>query len=236
MPDRDPQHFAILAATCKQGRGRFHSHIDRLADIFQPDIAHQRARQQPRFAEDLKPVADAQHNPATRGEFLHRLHDRRKARNGSRAQVVAVCKATWHQDCVAVLQIVRLVPQECYRLLGDLLNRPVGIMVAVRSRKNQHAKLHRELSLGGMNLSLTRLKHRTARVPARHPGDSIERTSKTSVSSTRRRRRRRWGAFHWSSFPSLKSLVEENFVSRHARVAPDRLQLPPLLYAEHLAE
>src|SRR5947209_6563021 len=44
-------------------------------------VSDQRPRKQPRFAKDLKAVADAQHRSAIAGELLHRLHHRTKPRN-----------------------------------------------------------------------------------------------------------------------------------------------------------
>ena len=45
-------------------------------------------------------------------------------------------------DGVAILQIMRVVPQERDRLPGDILDRPVRIMVTVGAWENDDAKFH----------------------------------------------------------------------------------------------
>src|SRR5215469_576475 len=50
MANWDGEDFTLSAGAGEQRFGRFHTYADRLADVFQADIAHQRARQQPRFA------------------------------------------------------------------------------------------------------------------------------------------------------------------------------------------
>ncbi len=69
-----------------------------MADEFQVGVAHQDARQQPGFAQDLEAVADAQHQSAARRMGPHRIHDRRPARDGAAAQIIAIGKAAGQHD------------------------------------------------------------------------------------------------------------------------------------------
>src|SRR5581483_7643667 len=118
-------------------------HMNGLADIFQADVSHQRAGQQAGFAQDLKAIADAEYESASIGEFLDRLHNRGELSDRTGAQVIAVGETAGHQNGVAVLQIVRLVPEKGYRLLGNLLDGPVRIVIVVRSGKDDDAEFHR---------------------------------------------------------------------------------------------
>jgi hypothetical protein len=48
-----------------------------------------------------------------------------------------------HNDHIAILQIVRVMPEKCRLLLGHVLGGPKRIVVAIRSGKNYDAKFHR---------------------------------------------------------------------------------------------
>ena len=98
---------------------RFQENI--LAAELERTVPHQRAGQQPCLGQNLKPVADAQHRPALRGEILHRLHDGAEARDGSGAQVVAVAEAARHDHGVGVAQRGVLVPGEARGMAEHVL-------------------------------------------------------------------------------------------------------------------
>ncbi len=98
--------------------------------------------QQTGLGQDLKPVADAQHQAATRGKLLHRTHHRRKARNGAGAEIVAVGKAAGNQYRIHPLQVFGIMPQKGDRLVGDLGDHVVRIVIAIRARKNEDAEFH----------------------------------------------------------------------------------------------
>src|SRR5208337_1041457 len=111
------------------------------------------------LAQNLEAVADAEHQTAAVGKLLHRLHDRRELGNCAGTQVVAIGKAAGHNDGVTILQIVRVMPEEGDRLLGHLLDGPVGIVIAVGSGKDDNAKFHLFfLFPGDYGWSLTRTK------------------------------------------------------------------------------
>src|SRR5208282_2346961 len=142
VADGDGQHFALAAGVGKRSLIVFDSHLHRLADIFQSDVAHQRSGKQSRLAQNLETVADTEDQPAAGGKLAHRFHDWRKLRNRPGAEIVAVSEATRHNDHIAVLQIVRIVPEERCRLIGHVLGGPESIVVAVRSGENYDAKFH----------------------------------------------------------------------------------------------
>ncbi len=112
---------------------------------------------QPRLAEDLKAVADSQHQASTIGKSTHRFHHRRELRNRPGSQVIAVGESAGNDDGIAIFQIMRFVPEKTCRLFGDVLDGPVGIVVAVRPGKDDDSKFHLRFLDEGFVASLTRV-------------------------------------------------------------------------------
>src|SRR6266568_5351355 len=129
-----------------------------LADVFQPHIAGESSRQQSRFAENLEAIADSQYQASAIGKLPHRLHHGRKFGNRPGAQIVAVRETSGHDDGVAILQIMGVVPKKRDRLLSHILDRPVGIMIAIGSGENDDAKFHDGFLTCGDKKSLARRK------------------------------------------------------------------------------
>ena len=76
-------------------------------------VAHQDARQQAAFAENLETVADAEHIAAARGMGAHRVHDLGAAGDGAAAQIVAIGKTAGQDDEIGSGgQIVIVVPDD----------------------------------------------------------------------------------------------------------------------------
>ena len=136
------QYLALRQLIGKRAVRRLHAQMHLFADVFQPRIAHQRPWQQASLSQDLKPVADAQHQSASGGKLLHRLHHRRKPSNRPGAQIVAIRKAARNQHRIHALQILRVVPEKRNRLLRNLRDHVVGVVVAIGPRKDQNAEFH----------------------------------------------------------------------------------------------
>ena len=68
--------------------------------------------QQAGLGQDLEAVADADHRAAGAGEGRHRLHHRREAGQGARAQVVAVGEAAREHDGVDRAELRVTVPEQ----------------------------------------------------------------------------------------------------------------------------
>src|SRR5260221_689465 len=79
-------------------------------------ISHQGSRQQAGLAQDLKAVANAEDKFTVSGKLLYRLHDRRKSRQCSGPQVIAVRKSARHDHGVKSAQVGFLVPDKINRL------------------------------------------------------------------------------------------------------------------------
>ena len=68
--------------------------------------------EQPRLAQDLEAVADAEHEAAVAGEALDLDHDRREPRQRAGAQVVAVGEPAGDDHRVDALEVVVAVPEQ----------------------------------------------------------------------------------------------------------------------------
>ena len=137
-------------------------------------VASQGAGQQPSFGQHLEAVADAQHQAAARGVLAHRAHDRAEARDGARAQVVAVGEAARQDHRIGAVQ-VRVSSCHTSSASGaGQLRRVQRVAVAVRAREDDHGDLHR---------GLTRARSPSASM------SGLARKSAASVSITAARRR-----------------------------------------------
>jgi hypothetical protein len=74
--------------------------IDGLADIFKRRVAHQSARQQACFAQNLKAITNAQHRHARFCGIDHSARYRRLSGHRATAQIVAIGKAARQYDQV----------------------------------------------------------------------------------------------------------------------------------------
>ncbi len=118
--------------------------VDLLADVALIAIAHEGAREEAGFAEDLKAVADTQDEAAGCGELRDGLHDGGELGDGAGAEVVAIGEAARDEDGVAVLEIVRGVPEigdGGAELAGEDVMR---VVVAVGAGEDEDAELHRK--------------------------------------------------------------------------------------------
>ena len=110
--DRDREPLARCASACERAARIDHLERHLAAEKPQRGVGQQRARKQPGFAEHLKAVADAEHQPTVGRELRERLHHRREAGDRARAQVVAIREATGHDHRVDTLQVAIAVPQQ----------------------------------------------------------------------------------------------------------------------------
>src|SRR5580765_263529 len=90
------------------------------ADKMQPRVSHQRPRQQPGLAQDLKAVANAKNEFAVGGKLLDGLHNGRKSGKSTGTQIVAVRKSARHDHRVITAQVCFMVPDKIDRL-SDVL-------------------------------------------------------------------------------------------------------------------
>ncbi len=69
VADWDGQHFPVGTGIGEGSLDIFHPHLHGLANVLEPDVTHERPRQQAGLAQNLKAVADSQHQPTAVGKF-----------------------------------------------------------------------------------------------------------------------------------------------------------------------
>src|SRR5262249_42161670 len=106
------------------------------------DVAHHRAGQKAGFTQNLESIADAQDHAAGLGEFRHRIHDRREARDRAGSQVIAVRKSSGQNNGIAVREVLRLMPNEFDRLFKDISDGVERVVVAIGPGKDDDSKFH----------------------------------------------------------------------------------------------
>src|ERR1700723_636551 len=136
------QNLAALSSTSKRSAYTLNAHIHLLAKKSQSGIPKQSPRQQTSFAKNLKSITNAENQPAATRKFLHRFHHRRKTRQRPSPQVIPISKSARKNDRVATSQIFSAVPKEFYGLMEHTTDGVMRIVIAIRPRKHNHAKLH----------------------------------------------------------------------------------------------
>ena len=140
--DRDAQPLPGLVRSRERGIGLLDTEGDVLTAKPQVPIAQERAGQEPRLTEDLKAIADPDHQAPLAGKGRHCPHDGGEPGNRSRSQVVPVGEASRQQDHIVPLDRVFLVPDKIDRLPDDLADHVVGIVITIRSGEDDDAKFH----------------------------------------------------------------------------------------------
>jgi hypothetical protein len=100
-------------------------------------VAPQDTGQQSGFAQDLEAVADADNRFAHARECRYGIHDWRKTRDGSGAQVIAVRKATRQNQRVVGAQVSLFVPHERATMTQHIGDDVRTIALAVGARGKQ---------------------------------------------------------------------------------------------------
>jgi hypothetical protein len=80
--------------------------------------------------------------PTPVGKLADGIHHGRELGNGASAQVIAEGEAAGNYDDIAILQVVRFMPEECSLLIHHVLGGPEGIVIAVGSGENYDAEFH----------------------------------------------------------------------------------------------
>src|SRR5258708_40241827 len=74
VTDGNAQYFTLPAGVGEERVRILNSNMHRLTNILQPGVAHQSSRQQSCLAQNLKSVADPDHQAALARKLSHRLH------------------------------------------------------------------------------------------------------------------------------------------------------------------
>src|SRR6266436_1743475 len=116
MGDRHAQHAARLQLMREGCAGALYSYVYVVADKVQISISNQRSWKQAGLTQDLKTIANAQHQIAFCGKRFHRIHDGGKTGQRSSAQIVAVRKAAGNDQGIVTAQVRIAVPDKIDRL------------------------------------------------------------------------------------------------------------------------
>ncbi len=97
----------------------------------------------PELAEDLKAVADAEHEAALRRMRAHRVHDRRSRRDCATAQVIAIGEAAGHDHEIGTVRqrSIRVPDHRRIAARGEL-QRPRHVAFAIDAGKNEDGGFH----------------------------------------------------------------------------------------------
>src|SRR5690348_9546368 len=110
MGHRHSQQRTLRTTVCKGRIANFDPHRYHIANKTKRTIAHERAWQQARLAQNLKAVTGSK-NELTRSRLLdHRLHDRRKPSNRAATEIIAIGKTAGENDRVVLAQRRPLMP------------------------------------------------------------------------------------------------------------------------------
>src|SRR2546430_14182069 len=94
--------------------------MDPLTSKLARRISEERAGKQAGFLQDLKPIADTQHQPAPIRKVGNCLHHRREPRNRAAAQVVTVGKPARQDDQFQIVESTLAMVDVAHRLAEDL--------------------------------------------------------------------------------------------------------------------
>jgi hypothetical protein len=142
VSDGDVENLAFLRGVGERRVGLLDADVQLAADEAQAAVAHHRAGEQARFAENLEAVADAEYHAAAVCEFLDGLHDGRKPSDSAGAQIIAVGKSAGQDDGVAIRKVLRLVPDEFDRPPQNVADGVKRVMIAIGPGKNNDSKFH----------------------------------------------------------------------------------------------
>src|SRR5436309_11410202 len=98
------------------------------------------------LAQNLKAVADAQHQPALPGELRHLLHHRGEPGDRAGPEIVAVGEPSGHDHRIDALEVPIPVPEQ--HGVADPPGGLEGVHLVTRAGEADHAELHGESSAG----------------------------------------------------------------------------------------
>ena len=142
MGDGDAQNLAWGAAGGEGAGRRLGAEMRPLAAELQVLVAHERAGEQPGFAEDLEAVAASDHRLAVGGVALQRAHDGGEAGDGAGAQVVAVGEAAGGHHAVVGREVGVLMPHALDLMAEHRAEGVLEVAVAPGAGKDDDAESH----------------------------------------------------------------------------------------------
>src|SRR5256885_433360 len=109
--------------------------MDPLTSKLARRISEERAGKQAGFLQDLKPIADTQHQPAPIRKVGNRLHHRRETGNRAAAQVVTVGKPARQHDQFQIVESTLAVVDVAPRMVRPAGSLTTGFSVTKTSAR-----------------------------------------------------------------------------------------------------
>src|SRR5207342_528171 len=199
--DGDYELLPRYAPPEEDARGVVDTHGRVTADELELPVRTEDAGEETGLAEDLEPVADAEHRPTSNGELADYRHEGREARDRAGAQVVAVREASRKHDGRGLgWQLGVRVPDEL-RLGANRTQRPRSVVVVVRAGKDDDGD---DRLVGHSSSRISKLSIRGLARSSVHMRSICERASSAPSASTSRSTTRPTRALETSN-PSFRN-------------------------------
>src|SRR3989441_267839 len=144
--DRQLEYLARAAAVGEERVRGLHPHGDEVAHEAERAVGDQRPGEQPRLAQDLEAVADAQHEATLAGVPRHGVHDGREHGQRAAAEGVAVREAARQDHAVRAAERA-VLGLEGHRLVAQhALGGAQRVPVVVGAGEDDHPPAHQRRS------------------------------------------------------------------------------------------
>jgi hypothetical protein len=131
MRNWHPEKRSFWTAVCEWRIIYFHARRDYVTHESEGTIPDERTGQKTGFAQNLKPVARAEHELASVRVIDYCAHNRRKARNSAATKVIAIRESTRQHDRNEIIERRFLVPDIFSAQSVESVNRRQAILIAI---------------------------------------------------------------------------------------------------------
>src|SRR6266511_338690 len=135
--DRQRQLLATLVTPCERRVCRLDTDLYRPRQKLEPGIAHQRAGQEARLAQNLEPIADAEDGTARARVRGDRAQHRRKPGDGPGAKIITIAEAARQDDRIGLFQVGVAMP-DVIGVRPRRAGRVERVRVAIRPGKDDY--------------------------------------------------------------------------------------------------
>src|SRR5438876_383303 len=136
MGDRDSEQLPWAGVQRKSRVTLLHAQVDPLTSKLAGRVPEECPGEQSSLLQDLKAVADSQHQSAPIRKVADRLYHRCEARDRAAAQIVTVGKPAGQDDQLQIVQIALAMVDVAHRLAEDLADRMGTVPVTPGARED----------------------------------------------------------------------------------------------------
>ena len=131
MGNRQAEKRPFRAAMCEWRIIHFYPRRHHVTHESQRTVPHERTGQKTGLAQNLKPVARAEHELASLRVTDYCVDDRRKARDSAATKVIAIRESARQYDRIKIIKRRLLVPDVFGMQPFETINRPEAILIAI---------------------------------------------------------------------------------------------------------